>query len=107
MAPLILLFVLLSFIDFLYTRFMVFGLLERKYGPGELNPFINWLVKHIGRDLGILVGITIPTVCLIAAGIGFRPLLEIALMARLLYFFMQARCLRIELGTTQKRGTLY
>lgn len=97
MAPLILLILLLAYSDFLYTRFMVFGLLERKYGTGiELNPMISWLVKHTGRDIGALLGIGLPTLMLILVGIDFRPLLELTLLARLLLFFAQANRLRTE-----------
>lgn len=83
---------------------MVFGLLERKYGTVELNPVINGLVNLLGLDLGILLGIGLPTALVVVMGVAFRPLLEIMMLGRLILFFQQARRLRLELDALPERS---
>jgi hypothetical protein len=99
MAPLILLFLALAYIDTLYTRYML-----GRYGIGiELNPVIPWLIRKVGLANGVLVGVTVPTLLVLFLGIFFRPLLEGVTLARLFLFFAQASNLRNELALNPER----
>jgi hypothetical protein len=99
MAPLVLLYLMLAYTDFLYTHFML-----RRYGTGiELNPAIKWATKHLGLDFGVMAGIMVPTLVILYFGIDFRPLLETVFFARLMLFFFQVNHLRTELWHLPKQ----
>ena len=92
------LFLALAYTDLMYTRFML-----KTYGPDiELNPLIPYLVRKLGLDLGVAVGIILPTLCMLYLGINFQPLLEVLVFMRLMLFYLQAKRLRVELASYPK-----
>lgn len=93
------LYILLTLVDLLYTRFML-----NKYGLEiEQNPLIPYLMRKLGWDEGLMVGILIPSIFVLGLGVWFPPLLETLLFARFILFFMQASHIRTELCLSPRK----
>jgi hypothetical protein len=79
------LFFLLTFLDIEFTkrRLAEFGV------ETELNPFVRMLVKYLGVEAGVDLGILIPTGVLAAAGWFHPELLAFMLGVRFTLFLFQ------------------